>query len=303
MVLQSTLFDANTGLMSKNIKFATAHAFSEYDKECWMICDKVTTDQNFEQDMGYEGFGAAPEITEGADITPVDFGEGYKTITKQKQFAYEVRVTWNQRRFASANSGFSKQIGFFIGRSARLRYEYSGADVFNNGFTDTAPYWGGDGKPLFSASHAWKTTGVTYSNVLTAADASKTSIKSAVKTVSNAKMEQNIPASLVLTEILFGYENVLEIPEILKSTLDPESANNRYNAIQDAKLQPVLLHYVTDTDATYYKTRSSKLRIIEANAPFLATENYSNKDIGENIWMSFASSFLEPLSTYGNQGA
>jgi hypothetical protein len=303
MVLQVTNFDAVSGLMAKNIKFATIHAFTEYKKEVWQFCVKEKTDQQFEQMMGYEGFGAVPEINEGGDITPVDFEEGHKTTIAQRQWAYEVRVTWNQRTFAAKSAGFSKQIGFFLGRSGNLRYEYTGADILNNGFTDAAAYHGGDGKPLFSPAHTWKSTNQAYSNVLSSADASKTSIKNGLKTVHNAKMEQNIPASLTVTDILFGYENVFDIPEILKSSLDPESANKRYNALKDAKLNPVLLHYITDTDAFYFTTKNSYLAIIEATAPFLSTEMYHNKDMGENIWMSMNNGFKNPLDTYGNQGA
>lgn len=302
MTLSTTLFDNATGLMSKNIKFATIHAFTEYKKECWEFATKEKTDQKYEQSAGYEGFGAAPNKTEGGDVVPVDLKEGYKTTTPQKTWAYEVRVTWEQRRFATKAAAFAKQIGFFLGRSANLRYEYTGADILNNGFTDSAVYHGGDGKPLFSASHPWK-MGSTYSNVLTAADLSKTALQSALKTIHNAKMESNIPAKLMAKKMVIGYENVFTLPELLKSSLDPESGNNTYNAIQDFGLGKSLNHFLSDTDSFVITTDASSLSIIEATSPFLSTESYSNKDIGENIWMSMNSEHQNPLGTWGNQGA
>ena len=302
MTLSTTLFDSATGRMSKNIKFATIHAFNDYKKEVWEFATKEKTDQKYEQMVGYEGFGAAPKKTEGADVIPVDFKEGYKTTIAQETWAYEVRVTWEQRKFSVKSAAFAKQIGFFLGRSASLRYEYTGADIFNNGFTDSAAYHGGDDKPLFSASHPWK-MGSTYSNVLTAADLSKTALQSALKVIHNAKMESNIPAKLMAEKMIIGYENVFELPELLKSTLDPESGNNTYNAIQDFGLGKSLNHFLSDTDSFYITTDATYLAILEASSPFLSTESYPNKDIGENIWMSLNNGFKDPLGTYGNQGA
>lgn len=302
MVLQTTNFDNIVGTTCKNIKFATVHEFTEYQKECWKFNKKEGTDIRSVQSMGYEGFGGAPEVTESGDITAVDFSEGYKTTITQKQFAYETIVSWDQMRFAVKSAAFGGRIGFFLGRSANIRYEYLGTDTLTNGFTDSAAYHGGDSKPLFSATHPWKVGG-TYSNVLASADASKTTISTAIKTVANAKMEQNIPANLTLTDIIFGYENVIDIPEILKSSLDPESGNNRYNALKDYGLNMLLLHYVTDTDATYYNTKDSELVIIEANSPFMKTEMYRNMDTGEKIFMSAKNGFRKPLGIFGNAGA
>jgi len=302
MALNTTLFDNITGTLSKNIKFATVSAFTEYKKECWEFAMKEKTDQKYEQYLGYEGFGATPEITEGGDIQPVEFKEGYKTQIAQKQFAYEVRVTWAQRRFAVKAAAFAKQIGYFLGRSANLAYENKGADILNNGFTDSAAYYGGDSKPLFSASHPFKTGG-TYSNVLTSADLSKTSLKSALMTIQNAKMENSIPAKLTAKNIIIGYENVFELPELLKSTLDPANGNNTYNAIQDFGLQKTLNHFLSDTDSWYITTPETWLAIVEANSPFLGTESYANYDVGEKIFMSMNSGFKDPLGTFGNAGA
>jgi len=301
MVAYTTNFDNVTGTTSKNIKFSTMHAFMAYEKEVWGFCKKLTTDQKYEQFLGYEGFGATPELAESGDITTVDYKEGYKTTVPQKQFGYEVRVSWLQRRVAKANTGFTQQIGFFLGRSGGLRYDYKGADIINNGYTDSAAYHGGDGKPLFSATHPWKMGG-TYSNVLTSAALSKTAIQAGVKTVHNTKMENNIPAKLKITNIQIGYENVLELPEILKSTMDPDSSNRRDNALADLRIGRQVSHFVSDTDGWTIYTDRSFLALVELSPPFLTTETYPNKDIGENLFMSFNSMHKEPLATFGNAG-
>jgi len=218
MALQTSNFDNVTGITSKNIKFEAMNAFMTFKNEWKQIADLKTTGDKFTQYMSYEGFGALAEQTEGKDIQPVDFGEGYKTTAPQKQFAYEVRISWAQRTFAAQNAGFTKTLGFYLARSARLRYEYTGAGIFNNGFTDSAAFHGADGKPLFSATHPFKTTSETYSNVLSAADLGKTSTQSALITINQAKMENNVPASLVTESLTISTDNVFVLPELLKSS-------------------------------------------------------------------------------------
>lgn len=301
--MSTTMFNGSTGLLSKNIMFATVHAFNNDPKEVWGICHKETTDLKYDQFQGYEGFGAAPKKVEGANITPVTFKEGYKTIATQKTFAYESRVTWEQRAFSVKTAAFAKQVGFFLGRSANLSYNFTGADILNNGFTDSAAFHGGDSKPLFSASHPWKMGG-TYSNVLSAGDLSKTTLESGLKTVNNAKMENNIPASMIAKKCVIGYENIFQLPELLDSEKDPESGNNAINAIRTKfGLSDEINHYIDDTDAFYIYTNATWLAIIEAQAPFVSTENYPSKNIGTNIWMSFTETFKDTLGVYGNQGS
>jgi hypothetical protein len=292
----------SSGVESKNIKIYAGTEFMMQEKECWKFCKKVTTDQRFEQRLSFEGPGAASEHTEEHDIATVDYKEGYKTTIPQKQYAVEIRISWAARQFAVKSAQVSQQIGTYLGRAGTLAYEYKGANIIDYGYTDSAAYHGGDSKPLFSATHPWKTGG-TYSNVLSTAAASKTSIKAAGKTVHNAKMENSIPANLKMNKILFRYENVYEIPEILTSQLDPETGNNRNNALKDEGLEMVILHYPTDTNGWEILTTDSDLEIVEAAAPFLATNAYPNKSIGENIFMSMNNGFAKPLGTYGNQGA
>lgn len=302
MAAVTTNFDAATGRMCKNIKFAITHAFTTPNKEWKMFCGKETTDQKFEQMIGYEGFGAAPEIDEGDDVQSTDMKEGYKTTVPQKQFGYMVRVSWLQQKTAAKSAAFAKQVGFFLGRSGNLTYENTGVDIINNGFTDSAAYHGGDDKPFFSASHPWKSGG-TYSNVLSSADLSKTVLQSNLKTVQNAKMENDVPAQLQVKDVLIGYENMFTLPELLKSSLDPESANNTYNAIMDSNLGKVLLHFVSDTDSHYITTNATYMKLFELSAPFMATESYTNKDIAEVIFMAINSGFKDALGTHGNQGS
>ena len=303
--MASTLVTSNfnnvTGTSSKNIRYATLHQWVAYKEEykSWMKQEK--TDMLHDQYMGYEGFGAPPEMDEQEDFSVAEYKEGYKKTTTQKQFGYEVRMSWQQQQFALKSSGFTKQLGFFLGRGGGLRYDYTAAGVLNNGFTDSAAFHGGDGKPLYSASHPWKVGG-TYSNLLTSAAFSKTVAKSVHNSITNAKMENNIPAKIKPNQVVFGYEIGFDLEEIYNSVKDPDSANHRKNYLADIVPNFTLNSFLSDTNSYHYQTEQSYLCLIEHTSPFLTTEVYPNKVVGENLFMSFVASFKAALGSWGSQG-
>ena len=301
--MTTTLFDNVTGTTSKNIKFATDAAYKEWNDEYKQIGIVEKTDQKYEQFIGYEGPGALTEKTEGADVTEHEFREGYKTTIPQKTWTNSMAISWEQREYAVGNSGYTKNIGYYQARSAKLRYEYSMAAIRNNGFTDSAAYHGGDSKPLYSASHPWK-SGSTYSNLLTAADLTKTTLESALQSIASAKMENNLPASLMAEKVVIAYENIFKLPELLKSNLDPESGNNTYNVFKDFGLGKFLSHYLTDTDSWYIDCAGTYTAIIESKAPGMRSYlDDKTNNLVENIWTALNTGFKDQLNTFGNAGA
>lgn len=301
MAMQTTQFNRTTMDISKNIKILTAAAFKTFDNEFKQIVNVESTDLKINKMMGYEGSGASPEKAEGASADQTRIFEGNIENIFMKSFVYQMPVTWEQRRFAVANASFMNQIGNYLARSMNLRYEYEAANVLNNGFSTS--YVGGDSAAYFSASHTW-VSGGTYSNLLSAADLSKTSLETALKTIANAKMEQGIPASLKAKNVIIAYENILVLPELLKSTMDPNTANNTYNAIQDFALTKTLNHYLSDTDAWYMDTEVNTRTMMQAQAPsFRSYVEDATNNLVEEGWASIGAGFHHQLGSYGNQGA
>jgi len=294
-------FDKTAVDLSKNIKIIAAAQYKSFEKEWPMITQKESTDIQINKTMGYEGMGAAPAKAESATASQTRIYEGYVETAKQQSYVHEAAISWENRRFANANVKFTAMIGSFLARSGLLRYEYSCANVLNNGFSSTYP--SGDGQAYFSAAHVWKSGG-TFDNLLTKAVLSKTSIKDALVEVANAKMEQNIPAALKVKSIIISYYNILTLPEILKSTLDPDTANNRYNAIQDFNIQKTLNHYLSSQNAWFVDTAESSRVLYEASPIIL--DSYvddSTNNMVERLWTSIGAGFHHMLRSFGNEGS
>ena len=301
-VMNSSQFNYSTIDISKNIKIMAVAEVKTFDKEWKQIINKEGTDLKIEKMMGYEGIGAAPEKSEGADAVQGRIYEGNIETILQATYAYELPVTWEQRRFVVKDAKFLAQLGQYLSRSMGLRYEYTSANVLNNGFTAGATA-GGDTFAYFSASHTW-TSGGTYDNLLTAADMTKTTLKAGIVEMSQATMEKSIPASLKIKQVIIPTGYIFDLPEILKSTLDPDTANNRYNALQDYAITKTINHYLSDADAWFMDSQVNTRTLYEADAPFFDDylDNRPN-NLVERATTSIGAGFHHQTASFGNLGA
>lgn len=297
----TTDFNRTTLDISKNIKLSAGAQFQMHEKEYPMIIEKEKSDMLIEKSMGYEGPGAAPKKAESDAAAQTKLVEGYIETVAQETFVYELPVTWEQQKFATKNARFVNMMGEFLSRSMVLRYEYAAANVQNLGFSTAKP--AGDGKAYYAADHIWKSGG-TFSNLLTAADLSKTSLENAIKDITNAKMENNIPASFKMQQIDIAYGNVITLPELLKSTLDPETANNTYNVLVDYNLKKCLNHYYSSDSAWFVDTNVNTRVLLEAQ-PILLDSYIEDKtnNLVERGWCSIGTGFMKTLGSWGNASA
>lgn len=289
--------------ISKNIQIMAVAEIKAYPKQYPAIIDKENVDLKINKKMGYEGIGAAPVKPEGGDADQSRIYEGYTETAQQASYVYELPVTWEQRRFAVKDAKFMNQLGSYLARSGLLRYEYSSANVLNNGFTASS-YQGGDGKAYYAADHIFKSGG-TYDNLLTAADLSYTSLKAAIIEVASAKMEKSIPANLQIKQITVGPSYTLTLPELLKSTMDPDTANNTYNAVTEIGIKKNLNHYIGSNEDAWYVDSQIMTRFLqEGSKPRIDdyTEDKPN-NLVERLWTSIGTIFFNQLASFGNAGA
>lgn len=288
--------------ITQNIRVFSMAAFNAYTPEWPRLMPKVETDMPYEKQMHYEGSAAASVRTEtDAQNIRKEMKEGYLFTVNLKHYAAEMAIGMHQRKFARKDHKFLKQIADFNVRSINIAQEYEGANVLNNGF-DTN-YVGGDSAALFSSSHAWQTGG-TYDNTLAAAAASKTSLETAYTTIAAAKMEQAIPAKLMVKKIIFGTSNYFVIPEIYSSQYNPETNTNAKNMLESEGAEMVLNHYLTDTDSYYLHTQEDSSAMYQAGAPTPDSylETTSTRYQIEAINLFCGASFFKPLAVFGSQG-
>jgi len=301
MVMNTTMFPDFSLEITKNIKIYTKHAFVTWPDEYPAIVEKAKTDLKIEKRIRYEGEGSAGEKTEGKSSNQKRIYEGYIETSVQKTYAVEMPITWEQRKYVIKNAAFMNQIGQYNARSMKLIKEYDCSNIINLGFSGGTA--ANDGEQYFSASHLWKSDGSTYDNLLNAVDLGRDAVEDAFVEMAQAKMEASIPLSLMPRVIHIAYSNIFTLPELLKTTNDPESANNTHNVIRDFNIKPNLNHYFSDGDA-YVMDSDIKTRDLITSQPTTFDSYYDDPTMNlvERAMTAHSTMFYDMAGSYASQG-
>lgn len=303
MAMLYTNFDNTAVSLTKNLTILVGAAFNTHVNE-WpaIVGTPIPTSMRVNKEMAYEGPGAASEQAENANTSESELREGYADTVSLNLYALAIPITLHLRTFAVQNAQLLKQISMFLARSMKLRHEYTAIAVIDNAVT--AGVTGGDGQVYASASHTYK-DGNTYSNLLTAADLSKTQLETAIKTlVGTMTIDAGIPGEFTPKMLGVAYTNIFKIKELLKSSQDPESGNNTYNGFIDYNLKPNLNHYQSDDDQWYMDSEYQTRFMYRALKPTMDTymDNQKQNFVGRMSTM-IGAGFMRPAGTLVNMGA
>ena len=143
-----------------------------------------------------------------------------------------------------------------LGDSAFRKREKSAAAVFNNGFTDSGtdvegfPIAGPDGVGLLSMAHPYSPVDATTQ----ANEGTLTLTRDNVRTTRQAMMafkdDRGDKLNIMPDSLLVPPELEDDALVIIKSTLDPQSANNAINP-QSGRFSVATWHYLTDATAWF----------------------------------------------------
>lgn len=299
-VATTALFPDISLTITKNLKVFTSAAFKIWSNQYKLLMPKKPTSLKKEQAMNFEGPGSASVKAEGAVSDQTRLYEGNIETINQKTYSSEMPVTWEQRKFAFRNYQYMNQLGQYMSRSQKLAYEYECANVINNGWSTS--YTGYDGYAYYASTNTWRSGG-TYSNLLSAVALSKDALEDALIQITQATMEFSIPASLRPSYIHIGTSLVFKLPELLKSTLDPESDHNTYNVFKDWMLKKNCNHYFSDTTCYIIDTDVPTRVLYEAQGTqFTSYVDQPTKNLVENGMSSIAAGFIRKLGSFGSQG-
>jgi hypothetical protein len=142
-----------------------------------------------------------------------------------------------------------------LARSMAYTKQVKAAAVLNNGFT--AGYNGGDGVPLFSASHPL-VSGGTNSNVpTTPADLNETSLEAAVIQISLWTDERSLLIAAKPRKLIVPPALQFVATRLLETELRVGTNDNDINAIKNNGAIPegyAINHFLTDTNGWYLTT-------------------------------------------------
>lgn len=277
--------------------------YDQYPAEWRDLFEVKTSDMNYEETVELTGFGMAPVKQQGASTVYDTFQQ--QTVTRFTHIAYGLGfiITREQRddnlyeRKATSNT---EMLAF----SMRQTKENVAANVYNRGF-NTA-YVGGDGQPLFSASHP--TLAGNQSNLLTAADLSEAALEDAAIAIGTARNSRGLVIALKPRSLHVAPQNEFEAARILKSILQPGNGNNDINALRAMGTFPggaTVNHYFTDPDAYFIRTNApaGMTMFQRIKAEFAQDGDFDTANLKYKAYERYSFGWSDFRGAYGSTGA
>lgn len=202
--------------------------YRRYPEEWRDIFDIERSMKAFEEDVLMAGFAGAPVKPEGEGVFYDQGAESYVARYTHETIALAFAITEEAEEdglYGSLGNKYSRALA----RSMQHTKEVRGADIINNGF-DTN-FNGGDGVPLFSASHPQFGGGVQANTLATPADLAEASLEQAAIDVSEFDDDRGIPLAAQITKLIIPTELQFVATRILMSPYRTNTGDNDINAI------------------------------------------------------------------------
>jgi hypothetical protein len=180
------------------------------------------------------------------------------------------------------------------------------ASVLNNGFNSS--YAGGDGQPLFSASHPLVSGGTNSNIPSTPADLNETSLENAVIQIAQWTDERGLLIAAKPKKLIIPVQLQFVATRLLETELRVGTNDNDINAIKNNGSIPggyTVNHYLTDPNAWFLTTDVPNGMKHFVRTP-LANSMDGDFDTGNVRYKSrerYSFGWSDPLGMWGSQGA
>ena len=230
--------------------------YATYQEEHKEIYETETSERSFEEETKLSGFSAAPVKNEGSAIAYDNAQEAWTARYNHETIALGFSLTEEaieDNLYDSLSARYTKALA----RGMAYTKQVKGASTLNNGFTNSAAYYGGDGVPLFSTAHPLISGGTNSNRPSTGADLNETSLEAAVIQIAGWTDERGLliaakPKKLVVPPALQFVST-----RLLETSLRVGTTDNDINAIKNNGSIPegyCVNHYLTDTNGWYLTT-------------------------------------------------
>lgn len=228
--------------------------YKQYAPEHSMVFDTENSDQAFEEETKLSGFGVAAEKREGEAISYDEAQEAYTSRYTHQTIALGFAITeeaMEDNLYAKVGARYTKALARSMAHTKQVR----AAAVLNNGFSSS--YLGGDGQPLFSASHPLVGGGVNSNLAAVPSDLNETALEAACIQIGGWTDERGLLINASVKRMVVPRQLMFVAERLLKTPGRVETADNDINAIKNLGVVPggyVVNNYLTDPDAWFLKT-------------------------------------------------
>ena len=278
--------------------------YKTYGEEHKEIYETETSERSFEEETKLSGFSAAPVKNEGAAIAYDNAQEAWTARYNHETIALGFSIT-EEAVEDNLYDSLSKRYTKDLARAMAYTKQVKAASVLNNGFSSS--YTGGDGQPLFSASHPL-VSGGTNSNRLTASDLNETSLEAAVIQIAGWTDERGLLIAAKPGKLIVPPALMFAAKRLLDTELRVATADNDINALKAMGSIPggyTVNHYLTDTNAWFLTTDVPNGMKHFVRTP-LQNSMDGDFDTGNVRYKSrerYSFGWSDPLGMFGSPGA
>jgi len=281
--------------------------YARYGEEHKEIYVTETSERSFEEETKLAGFGAAPVKNEGQAIAYDNAQEAFTARYNHETIALGFSITeeaMEDNLYDSLSARYTKGLA----RAMAYTKQVKAAAVLNNGFTNSAAYYGGDGVPLFSTAHPLVNGGTNSNRPTTGVDLNETSLEAAVIQIAQWTDEKGLLIAAKPKKLIIPTALMFVATRLLETSLRVGTTDNDINALKNNGSIPegyTVNHYLTDTNAWFLTTDvPDGLKHFERVA--LDTKMDGDFDTGNVRYKArerYSFGWSDPLGIFGSPGS
>ena len=281
--------------------------YKRYGEEHKELYETETSERSFEEETKLSGFAAAPVKNEGNAIAYDNAQEAFTARYNHQTIALGFSLTEEaveDNLYDTLSARYTKALA----RAMAYTKQVKAAAVLNNGFTNTAAYYGGDGVPLFSTSHPTVGGGTNNNTQTTPTDLNETALEQAVINIAAWTDERGLLIAAQPRKLIVPPGNQFVATRLLETELRVGTADNDINALKNNGSIPEgysINHYLTDSDAYFLTTDVPNGMKHFVRTP-LSTSMDGDFDTGNVRYKArerYSFGWSDPLGMWGSPGA
>ena len=281
--------------------------YATYGQQHKEIYETESSERSFEEETKLSGFSAAPVKNEGSAIAYDNAQEAFTARYNHETIALGFSLTEEaieDNLYDSLSARYTKALA----RAMAYTKQVKAAAVLNNGFTNSAQYYGGDGVPLFSASHPLVSGGTNSNIPSTPADLNETSLEAAVIQIAAWTDERGLLIAAKPRKLVVPPSLQFVATRLLETELRTGTADNDINALKNNGSIAegyTVNNFLTDTNAWFLTTDVPNGMKHFVRTP-LSNSMDGDFDTGNVRYKSrerYSFGWSDPLGMYGSIGA
>jgi len=281
--------------------------YARYGEEHKELYETETSERSFEEETKLSGFSAAPVKNEGSAIAYDNAQEAWTTRYNHETIALGFSITEEaveDNLYDSLSARYTKGLA----RAMAYTKQVKAAAVINNGFTNSAAYYGGDGVPLFSTAHPLVNGGTNSNRPTTGADLNETSLEAAVIQIAAWTDERGLLIAAKPKKMIVPPALQFVATRLLETSLRVGTTDNDINALKNNGSIPEgysINHFLTDTNGWYLTTDVPNGLKHFIRSP-LANSMDGDFDTGNVRYKSrerYSFGWSDPLGVFGSPGS